>query len=185
MQNLRDGLGNNIPRVAKEKLGPSWLTLHELGELIRRAGKAAGFIVESESKINLDDGGHVKKIDWVWLDPKSPGDDSRPVVAIEIEGPAVPIDSIKGDLSKFKKLQAPINLIVLFQVDHDRKIKRRPPKKYDLKPKDYVANLVNQANVSVDVEILLDEDLMLPKGIEKLQQKAEKSLEKMDHANNI
>ncbi len=114
------------------------------------------------------------------LDLKYPGEESRPVFSIEIEGPAVSIESNRRNLLKFKSLKAPINLILLFQVDNDRTIKKRPPKKYGLEPKEYVDKLVKEAEISVDVEIMLDEDLMLPNGIEKLQQKAEKALKEME-----
>ena len=58
MNNLRNGLGGQPPRMsALPALG---LTLHELGELIRRAGCAAGFIVESEYQVRPQVGGKVK-----------------------------------------------------------------------------------------------------------------------------
>jgi hypothetical protein len=50
--------------------------------VIRRAGRKSGFIVESESKVKAKPGGHVRKIDWVWLSSET----FKPVAEIEIEG---------------------------------------------------------------------------------------------------
>lgn len=73
MKNLHVGLGGYEPRA--EDLPDHGLTLHDTGELLKRAGIQAGFCVESEYKV-----GDAWKIDWVWLF------DDKPVVAIEIEG---------------------------------------------------------------------------------------------------
>ena len=49
MNNIREGLGGQPPR--SNNLKPLGLSLPELGELIRRAGRKSGFIVESEFKV--------------------------------------------------------------------------------------------------------------------------------------
>ena len=98
---LRDGIGQ-YGRTA-ELLPRGALNLHDLGELIRRAGWQAGFIVESEWKVPSDS---LRRIDWVWLDPEVP---NRPVVAFEIEGPAAPADSIMNDEARFSAARAAID----------------------------------------------------------------------------
>ena len=166
MNNIREGLGGQPPR--SNNLKPLGLSLPELGELIRRAGRKSGFIVESEFKVKAKPGGHVRKIDWVWLSPET----FKPVVAIEIEGQGVDPKSLANDILKFQECKALLNVVALFQVDHDRTIKKRPP--YSIEPKEWVLKHTK----SFPMEIFLDEDLMTTNGIEKLQKTAIELLNK-------
>lgn len=69
---LREMLGGYAP-------GPNRLTVHDLGELIRRAGRAAEFEVQSEYRLPFSSRS-AGEIDWVWLDQ------GLVVAAFEIEG---------------------------------------------------------------------------------------------------
>lgn len=160
MSNLRYGLGGYVPR--KQHLPKFGLTLHDLGELLRRAGQAAGFIVESEYQVRPRDGGRVLKIDWVWLNCHS----LDPVVAIEIEGPAVPRKSVTADVRRFKLCKAHWSVIALFQVDNNRTHKRRPREGTSLQSR------VQSFTGDYPVDVILDRDLMAPSGIEDFQKKA-------------
>lgn len=160
MDNLRKGLGGQPPRNAElPELG---LSLHELGELIRRAGRESGFIVESEYQVRIKGEQKVKQIDWVWLSPVS----LSPIVAIEIEGQGAATGSLAKDILKFKACGALLNVIALFQVHHNRTIMKPPS--YKRKPKDWVLENVD----TFPVDIVLDEELMKNGGIEEFQQKA-------------
>jgi hypothetical protein len=159
MNELRRGLGGQTARTGL--LPEHGLTLHELAELVRRAGRAAGFIVESEYKV-LPETGRKGKIDWVWQSAKS----LKPVVAFEIEGRDASPTSVVADVAKFRECGAGINVIALFQVDHNRTPKSVPP--HGLSPQAWVRQVVGE----FPVEILLDVDLMAPGGIERLQERA-------------
>jgi hypothetical protein len=159
MDQLRNGLGNHKPRI--DPLHEHWLTLHELAELIRRAGRAAGFIVESEHRVCLADSKNGK-IDWVWLSSES----FNPVVAFEIEGRDVAEGSVRADVNKFRECRAALNVIALFHTDHNRTPKGLPPGGSE--PKERVRRLVGDC----PVEIVLDEELMAPGGIERIVTRA-------------
>ena len=165
---LRDGLGGYLPRSKNA------LTLHDLGELIRRAGQDVGFIVKSEFKISLDQDQLAKKIDWVWL---APGQEKKPIVAFEIEGRNVDPRSIEADCKKFKKCKALINVFALFQVDHDHTPKPESPK--GQLPEDRVKGWVKQSKQGVQIEAYRDEQLMAPEGIERLRTAALNKLGKL------
>lgn len=132
------------------------LTLHELAELIRRAGRAAGFIVESEYKVRSG------KIDWVWL----MGESLQPALAFEIEGRDVDARSVAADIEKFRECGASINVMALFQVDHNRTPKGLPSGL--LPPQSRVRRLA----ADFPMEIVLDEELMIAGGIEQFQARA-------------
>ncbi|MGH7271080.1 MAG: hypothetical protein ACREJ3_11675, partial [Polyangiaceae bacterium] len=94
---------------------PRGLTLHDLGELLRRLGRAHDFEVQSEFR---RDGSSKRAIDWVWLRR------GRVRAAFEIEGRDVDYKSAKADVAK---LTCPrlagdgraLRAIVFFQVNHD------------------------------------------------------------------
>ncbi len=159
MDELRSGLGGNTPRGGP--LPEGWLTLHELAELLRRAGRAAGFVVESEYKVCPSSEGKGK-IDWVWLSAIS----LKPVVAIEIEGRDVSPKSLAADVGKFRECAAVLSVVALFQIDHNRTPKRVPPR--GLSPRAWVQQFVG----AFPVETILDEELMAVGGIERLQARA-------------
>src|SRR4030067_2694757 len=169
---LRDGLGDYLPR--RGELPKNALTLHDLGELIRRAGQDADFIVESEFKVSLDRDRLAKKIDWVWL---ARGQELKPIVAFEIEGRNVDPRSIAADCMKFKKCKALINVFALFQVDHDRTPKPETPN--GQLPEDRVKDWVKKYKQGVQVEAYRDEQLMASEGIERLQTSALNKLRKI------
>lgn len=161
MNELRTGLGGQHSiQGPKSEL---WLTLHELAELIRRAGRAAGFLVRSEDKV-LPGEGRKGKLDWVWLSPLSP----NPVVAFEIEGRDADSDSVHRDILKFCARGALLNVIALFQVDHNLAEKKKP--RGGLSPREWVAQCARTSPVPIEIHI--DEELMAPGGIESLQSRA-------------
>lgn len=152
---LRDGLGGyGRPTGFLPEHG---LNVHDLGELIRRAGWEVGLIVETEWKVP---GSKLRRIDWVWLTPEKP---TTPVVAFEIEGPAVPLKSIANDEARLASAGAVIEIIALYSVDHNRTI--RDPSVAD--PVRRVEGLLRRKSVRVysDVELMRLGD---PKGIESL-----------------
>ena len=165
---LRSGLGGYVAR--HERLPTGALTQHDTGELLRRAGLAAGFIVESEFKRTArGPGGGRRKIDWVWF---SPQDRLRPIVAIEIEGRDVDEGSIDADHAKFADCGAAVLLLVLFQVDHDLSPKGKPSRGAD--PVERARRLLAMP----EVEVLRDLDVMAPGGIEGLQVRARAAMAK-------
>lgn len=174
MMDLRHGLGDYTP--ANGWLPPGGLTLHDMGELIRRAGIQAGFIVESEHWVSLGDGFRIRKIDWAWLSKaRTVAGSRRPqvVVAFEIEGPNVPPKSVKNDLARFKASEAEICVIALYQINSNRRLKDRPKNdNYCL----YVAGIAQQQGNSdpnlLHLEVRLDVELIGPNGIEDLQRRA-------------
>ena len=166
MSDLRYMLGNYVPRNGS--LPKHGLTLHDLGELLRRAGLAAGFIVESEFRVRINNRSRDSKIDWVWLSPEQPW---KPILAVEIEGRDVAPKSVKEDVEKFKKCEPIIKVIALFQVDHDRNSKKVIKKPDPCKRVIQIAETYcSMQNVECsDLQVVLDEELFQPEGIEKLQ----------------
>jgi hypothetical protein len=157
-------------------LQKNWLTLHDLGELIKRAGLACGFVVQSEFKVEGGD------LDWVWLANPS----KRPIVAFEIEGPnAGQKKSLKRDFRKFALCKARINVLALFQVDHDHSAKAQEKKLSLDGVHEKVARLFSQwreenkeygNTLDTQPEVFRDCALM-EGGIEKLQRRAEEVLD--------
>lgn len=174
MDDLRSGLGLHHLRTGPiPELG---LDLHDLCELLRRAGRSAGLKVQSEFKVSQKLDGEVvtrqsearrlrrlaQRIDLVWLSP----DSEKPIVAIEIEGQGVNPRSVAEDVAKFRACGALLNLIALFQVDHDGSLKGRPPR--GIAPRDWVRQNAGE----FAMEVLLDEELMKTGGAEALQRRA-------------
>lgn len=164
ISNLQDGLGEY--RFAREELPSGGLTLHDLGELFRRVGISAGFVVESEYKVEVYDR-DIRKIDWVWIDPKC--SERKPTVAIEIEGRDVGNQSIHNDLEKFRACNAPLNIIALFQVDHN--LTPKGPSSLN-KCREYVKIFCD--NTPLKVEVFLDAELFSDEGIKKITESAQK-----------
>jgi hypothetical protein len=153
---LREGLGRYPPRRGRT-FSPLALTLHDVGELLRRAACQAGFAPEREW--GPGQGG----IDWVWFHAD---DDRNPVIAIEIEGPAVPEESLRRDAEKFASCSAEIKVLLLFTVSRDFTHKPNPP--FGMSAEEHIRRFLRNP----DVRIMLDADLMKPGGIEALQQEA-------------
>jgi len=157
--NLRTGLGRYVPRDNVE-LTTNALTLHDLGELIRRAGLRSGFIVETQFSVPRGESGkNVRKVDFVWLDESRP---QKPVVAFELEGRDVYPQSLKNDVSRLRASDAKLKVLALYQVDHDRTMMGSPP--YGCAPKAWVKRHVGAAKIVV----FLDEELMAKDGIERV-----------------
>ena len=132
---------------------PPGLTLHELGELLRRLGLEAGFEVRSEYKC-FD--GSKRAIDWVWLDK------GKVVVAFELEGRDTDSKTFRRDVEKLtsprlRRHGCLSRLVVFFQVNHDLY-----PKSEVADPKARVANWSRELRSGVDV--LLDVELLSEAG---------------------
>ena len=129
--------------------GPAGLTLHDLGELIRRLGRQAGFEVQSEFKCTP---GRKDAIDWVWRR------EGKVVAAFEIEGRDTDEKSHRNDVRKLTCASLDrdgcrVRAIVFFQVNHDLN-----PKSERDDPKGHVERW-SVPNAS-RVELLLDEQLL-------------------------
>jgi hypothetical protein len=85
--------------------------------------------------------------------------------SIEVEGRDVAKDSIRNDVEKFRKIDAPHNAIVLFQVENDRK----SPKGRTGRRMGYAERVrIEIAALRFDgVEVLLDTEIFQPGGAEK------------------
>lgn len=164
---LRQGLGGYAPRG--RPLPPGALTLHDIGELIRRAGLAAGFVVETEFKCRVrGPGNNRRKIDGVWFSPR---DRLRPIVAVEIERRDVNRDRLEdADRQKFTDCNAPVSVLALFHVDRDLTRKGRATGGEGVVAR--ATRLVALQNV----QVVLDEHLMRPGGIEAIQKAARRAL---------
>lgn len=146
---MRENLGNSDAVQAG-------LTLHELGELIRRAGRAEGYTVRSEYPVGRGKRNSLH-VDWVWLDG------GIPVMAIEIEGRNVPEVSLMGDLLKFQELPtACAKVLALYTVRGERSLSL-PLKR------DHPAKWFQEKWQTGDVLVTSDTELLEPGGIEGLQ----------------
>jgi hypothetical protein len=155
---MRENLGNG----SVEEAG---LTLHELGELIRRAGREAGFAVRSEYPVGKGKR-NAWRIDWVWLWGETV------VMAFEIEGRNVPESSLAGDRRKFRELSSSCaKVVALYTVRGETSLalprKRRTPIEWmqeEWEPRHQLDT----------VQVTLDAELFAPGGIEQLQELAKK-----------
>lgn len=153
---MRENLGNGRSEDG--------LTLHELGELIRRAGRVAGFAVRSEYPVDRGKR-NALRIDWVWLA------DNRIVMAFEIEGRNVPESSLAGDRRKFQVLSSSsAKVVALYTVRGESSLalprKRRTPIQWmqdEWQPRDQLDTVI----------VTLDSELLAPGGIEQLQKLAQ------------
>ena len=100
MPSDREGLLDRVAAGASmgghRGFDPCALCLPEIGELVRRTGRAAGFIPRSEFHVSPPSGERHWKVDWVWRLPLN-GRDGPVVAAFEIEGQDVQIRSFKKD----------------------------------------------------------------------------------------
>ena len=165
---LRAGLGDYVLRCVEPPVAGA-LTMHDLGELFRRAGHQAGFVVESEYRVDtLEDGtAHHRKVDWVWLASGKRRD--QIVVAFEIEGTGVPKPSLRCDLLKFSVLRARLNVIALYQVNHDRR-----PFSCSSGVSTAVSAKVSEIRPQTKVRVVCDVDVFRKGGIEQLMEDARK-----------
>lgn len=136
--------------------GQVGLTLHELGELIRRAGRDAGYIVRSEYPVGKGKR-NSRRIDWVWLEGRNP------VMAIEIEGRNVPESSLKGDLRKFQELPSACPKVVALYTARGERSLSLPLKR------DHPAQWFQKMWPSGAVLVASDTELLEPGGIKGLQ----------------
>jgi len=80
-------------------------TLGDVGELIRRVGIAAEFIVVPEFPL-----GKQRRIDWVWMHRES----KDLLACFEIEGANVPRKSVLNDIQRFIDAHCHRNFIVTY-----------------------------------------------------------------------
>lgn len=145
--------------------GLAGLTLHDLSELIRRAGLAAGFDVQSEFLTKIVGRRNRRRIDWVWLD-----ETGSPIVAFEVEGHNVAPASLEGDHEKFASLpNTCIKVLALYSITNSHRLKALPPG--ESKPKRWVRNHWPERPMR-GVKVLTDVELLAAGGIEQLQMAA-------------
>lgn len=152
---LREMLGGYAPSANR-------LTLHDLGELIRRAGRDAGFEVQSEFRLSVG-GGVAGEIDWVWLDQ------GHVVAAFEIEGHNAAPASLAADYEKFVEVGSCLKVVALYSVSSKLAAKAMPPAGFA--PQQWVAHHWPHAGMP-GIQVILDTDLMAPDGIESIQRQA-------------
>jgi hypothetical protein len=87
------------------------ITLHEVGEIIRRLGSERGFDAVPEYRVVLPkEPRRLLKIDWVWLRK------GVPYAAFEIEGCNAPRRSVTLDLIKLNTLRATRKVLVTYDI---------------------------------------------------------------------
>jgi hypothetical protein len=150
---MREDLGNDDA----EKAG---LTLHELGELIRRAGRKAGFTVRNEYPVGKGKR-NSWRIDWVWQIG------SKPVIAFEIEGRNVPESSLAGDRRKFQELPPSCAKVVALYTVRGEQSLALPRKR--MVPAKWFEEMWQPRDEHDSVHVTLDTELLAPGGIEELQ----------------
>ncbi|MES2978012.1 MAG: hypothetical protein V4731_06290 [Pseudomonadota bacterium] len=136
--------------------------MHDLGELIRRAGRTAGLEVQSEFRVPLSSGA-AGEIDWVWLK------NGTVVAAFEIEGSNAARNSLQADYAKFEALAGCIKVVALYSVTSQLKAKKLPPR--ELLPITRVEQKWPELGMP-GVQVLLDTELMGPGGIKAIREKA-------------
>ncbi len=111
-----EDLGLSFAHAKNELLKPGMLTLHESGELIRRAALKLGLIPVSEYQVpsrSKEKG--VRRVDWVWCDP-----DARSIVAaFEIEGADCPASTVDKDIDSLGDLDCLFKFVFLYQARKD------------------------------------------------------------------
>lgn len=143
------------------------LTLHDLAELIRRAGHSLGLTVRSEYPANCQGLRNSRRLDWVWLRG------GQSVVAFEIEGRNVAPNSLFIDHQKFEQLPAGCaRILALYSVASSHAPQPLPPR--GATPKQWVRN--HWPGDMREVKVRLDTELMAPGGIEAVQALASPSL---------
>ena len=111
-----EDLGLSFAHAKNELLKPGMLTLHEAGELIRRAALELGFIPISEHQVpsKITESG-FRYVDWVWCDP-----DTRSIVAaFEIEGADCPASTVDKDIDSLGDLDCLFKFVFLYQARKD------------------------------------------------------------------
>lgn len=149
---LREMLGGYAP-------GANRLTVHDLGELIRRAGRKAGFVVQSEYRQPFSSNS-AGEIDWVWLDQ------DLVVAAFEIEGQNAAPKSLVADYEKFREIGNCLKFVALYSVSSKLTAQGMPPG--GMKPNQWIAQNWPVADMP-GVQVLLDTQLMATDGIEAIQ----------------
>lgn len=149
---LRTMLGGYAP-------GADRLTMHDLGELIRRAGRDAGFEVQSEYRQALSSSS-AGEIDWVWLDQ------DLVVAAFEIEGQNAAPKSLVADYEKFREIGSCLKFVALYSVSSKLTAQGMPP--HGIAPRQWIAQNWPVSDMP-GIQVLLDTQLMATDGIESIQ----------------
>jgi len=116
-----DDLGLSHTYSENDRAEPGMLTVHEAGELIRRAGLELGLIPKPEHQVPSDITKTGKRlIDWVWFDQKS----SKAVAAFEIEGANCRQEPVDKDLDSLGNIECPFKIVFLYQARRDSTLPR-------------------------------------------------------------
>ncbi len=141
-----DDLGQSYKYVDNDKITPHMLTLHELGELIRRMGIQLGFRPVPEHQVTSDQTKTGKRyIDWVWKDAKT----NKVIAAFEIEGANCGMPAVNKDSNSLGAIRCKFKYVLLYQARKDKHLKLKAEIKKELKKL-----------TSKKITLLLDTDLM-------------------------
>jgi len=143
-----DDLGKSFSLTESDSgLKEGMFTLHEVGELLRRAAIEAGLVACSEHRLKAF--GKFWKIDWIWR--KKGGDDI--VAAFELDGRSIDDKNTNKALISLSSIRAPTKYLILFQVDHDLK-----PKPKATKYVEKYADEFKSHNIELKLDAYLDEE---------------------------
>ncbi len=150
-----DDLGQTYKYAANDKITPHMLTLHELGELIRRMGIQLGFRPVAEHQVSSKQTKSKKRyIDWVWKDAKT----NKVIAAFEIEGANCGMPAVNKDSNSLCAAKCKFKYVLLYQARKDKRLTLRDDIKKEFKKL-----------TSKRIKLLLDTDLM-DGGIDKFME---------------
>lgn len=114
-----EGLGNSHIYTDNTKIEPNMLTLHELGELIRRQGLELDLRPVAEHPVPSKETVKGKRyIDWVWKDSNG-----KVVAAFEIEGANCGQQAVDKDSDSLGNIKCKFKAVLLYQVRKDTHLK--------------------------------------------------------------
>jgi hypothetical protein len=114
-----ENLGNSCDYTENDAIKRDMLTLHELGELIRRLGLELKLRPVVEHPVPSEETVKGKRyIDWVWKDSKG-----KVVAAFEIEGANCGKAAVKKDSDSLGNIKCKFKAVLLYQVRKDKHLK--------------------------------------------------------------
>jgi hypothetical protein len=114
-----EDLGNSYDDAENDAIKRDMLTLHELGELIRRLGLKLELRPVAEHPVPSKETVKGKRyIDWVWKDSKG-----KVVTAFEIEGANCGQQAVDKDADSLGNIKCKFKAVLLYQVRKDNHLK--------------------------------------------------------------
>jgi len=112
-------LGKSCDYAKNDAIKPGMLTLHELGELIRRQGLELDLRPVAEHPVPSKETVKGKRyIDWVWKDSNG-----KVVAAFEIEGANCGQQAVDKDSDSLGNIKCKFKAVLLYQVRKDTHLK--------------------------------------------------------------